>query len=193
MKKISVFCGSGIGNNSMFEEAAFLLGQTLARNKIDIVYGGACVGLMGAVANGALREGGNVIRILPTFLKVKEVAHNGLTQLHWVSNMHERKMLMNELSDGVIALPGGYGTLDELFEMLTWAQLGLHQKPIALLNVGGYFDLLIQFIQHMKEKSFLKIEHQLMLLESQDINDLLSKMRGYVAPNLGKWITKENT
>ncbi|MEJ7586376.1 MAG: TIGR00730 family Rossman fold protein [Ferruginibacter sp.] len=129
MKRITVFCGSGIGNKDVFKNAATALGKALVKRKIDLVYGGARVGLMGAIADAVLQEGGKVTGVLPRFLQAKEIAHEGLTELVLVDSMHERKMKMNELSDGVIALPGGFGTLEELFEMLTWGQLGLHKNP----------------------------------------------------------------
>ncbi len=131
MKRVTVFCGSSYGTDNLYKDQAFLLGQTLANQEIGLVYGGAKVGLMGAVADGVLSKGGEAIGVLPYFLQKKEVAHEQLTELILVETMHERKAKMNELSDGVIALPGGFGTLEELFEMLTWAQLGLHKKPIA--------------------------------------------------------------
>ena len=149
MKRISVFCGSSFGNEEKYATQAFLLGNALTQENIDLVYGGAKVGLMGAVANGILSNKGQVFGVLPNFLKSKEVAHDNLTELIIVESMHERKTKMNELCDGVIALPGGFGTLEELFEMLTWSQLGLHKKPIGILNVDGFYDLLLQFVQKM--------------------------------------------
>src|SRR5687768_1380717 len=137
MKSVAIFCGSSSGSDSIYYSQAAMLGKILAHRKIQIVYGGAKVGLMGAVADGALKEGGKVIGVLPNFLKSKEIAHTGLTDLILVESMHERKLKMHELSDGIIALPGGFGTLEELFEMLTWSQLGLHKKPIGLLNING--------------------------------------------------------
>jgi len=188
MKRVTVFCGSNFGTNKIFETEAYLLGQTLANIGIELVYGGANVGLMGAVADGALSQGGKVIGVLPDFLKGKEIAHPNLTELIIVNTMHERKNKMNELSDGVIALPGGFGTLEEFFEMLTWAQLGLHKKPIAILNTNGFFDFLNEFIQTMVDKGFLKEINQKMLLVSDNIDDLLVQMKNYVAPTVGKWI-----
>jgi uncharacterized protein (TIGR00730 family) len=155
------------------------------------VYGGANVGLMGAVADGVLSKGGKVIGVLPKFLKTKEIAHENLTELILVDTMHERKTTMHELCDGVIALPGGFGTLEEFFEMLTWGQLGLHQKPIAILNIEGFYDLLNEFVQTMVDKGFLKELNQQMLLVSDNIEELLEKMENYKAPTVGKWITKE--
>jgi uncharacterized protein (TIGR00730 family) len=192
MKRITVFCGSSSGTEEIYTSQAISLGQTLAKRNIELVYGGAKVGLMGAVADGVLKEGGKVIGVLPNFLGSKEIAHPKLTELILVDTMHERKTKMNDLSDGVIAIPGGFGTLDELFEMLTWGQLGLHKKPIAILNVDGFYDALIVFIQTAVDKGFLKPANQQMLLVSDNIDDLLDKMESYVAPTVGKWITKEN-
>ncbi len=169
------------------------MGQTLADQGIGLVYGGANVGLMGAVANGALQAGGKVIGVLPRFLQTKEIAHTGLTQLVVTETMHERKTKMNELCDGVIALPGGYGTMEELFEMLTWAQLGLHKKPIGLLNIAGFYDSLMALVQTMVEKGLLKEINRQMLLVDSDTNSLLAQMQAYVAPEVAKWITTENT
>jgi hypothetical protein len=193
MKRITVFCGSSMGTDDRFMLQATLLGQTLGKQKIELVYGGANVGLMGAVADGVLSEGGTVIGVLPDFLRSKEIAHKYLTELIIVDSMHERKTKMNELCDGVIALPGGFGTLEEFFEMLTWAQLGLHKKPIAILNIDGFYDALIVLLETMVDKGFLKEINQKMLLVSDDIDDLLNQMKNYVAPTVGKWINKETT
>ncbi|MFE3847010.1 TIGR00730 family Rossman fold protein [Flavobacterium sp. LB3P45] len=192
MKRITVFCGSSFGNEKNYELQAFLLGSVMAKKNIDLVYGGAKVGLMGAVANGVLSENGNVFGVLPRFLMSKEVAHDNLTELIIVESMHERKTRMNELSDGVIALPGGFGTLEEFFEMLTWGQLGLHKKPIGILNVDGFYDLLLQFIQKMVDSGFLKEINQKMILVSGTAEELLNKMENYTAPEVGKWIKKGN-
>jgi uncharacterized protein (TIGR00730 family) len=193
MKRITVFCGSSVGNEKIFEEQAYLLGKTLAILKIGVVYGGAKVGLMGAVANGTLENGGEVVGILPHFLAAKEIAHDRLTKLILVETMHERKTRMNDLSDGVIALPGGFGTMEEFFEMLTWAQLGLHKKPVALLNLNGFYDPLITLLQTMVDQGFLKKENQDMLLWSDNIGDLLEKMENYEGPSVEKWVTRETT
>lgn len=192
MKRITVFCGSSSGTEEIFTSKAILLGQTLAKRNIELVYGGANVGLMGAVADSVLNNGGKAIGVLPNFLRSKEIAHKQLTELILVDTMHERKTKMNDLCDGVIALPGGFGTLDELFEMLTWGQLGLHKKPIAILNVDGYFDALIVFTQTMVDKGLLKEVNQQMLLVSDSINDLLDKMENYVPPTVGKWIDQKD-
>lgn len=191
MKSITVFCGSSFGSDEIYKEQATLLGQTLAKQNIQLIYGGANVGLMGAVADGVLLEGGKAIGVLPHFLQSKEIAHQNLTELILVETMHERKTKMNDLCDGVIVLPGGYGTLEEFFEMITWAQLGLHKKPIAILNIDGFYDDLIKLVQTMVDKGFLKQINQEMLLVSDSIDALLEKMRNYQAPMVGKWISKE--
>jgi hypothetical protein len=191
MKSVTVFCGSSSGYDEIYITHAIALGKTLAQRNIQIVYGGARVGLMGAVADAALSEGGEVIGILPYFLKSKEIAHVGLTELIMVESMHERKTKMHELSDGIIALPGGFGTLEELFEMLTWAQLGLHKKPIGILNTNGFYDHLNMLLQNMVAKGFLKEINFNMLLVANDADDLLEQMNRYVAPVVGKWITED--
>jgi uncharacterized protein (TIGR00730 family) len=191
MKRVVVYCGSSPGTDDVYKSQATLLGRELAKRKIELVYGGAKVGLMGVIADAVLSEGGKVIGVLPGFLGLKEIAHEKLTELILVETMHERKTKMNELCDGAIALPGGFGTMEELFEMLTWAQLGLHKKPIALLNVGGYYDSLNNLVQTMVEKGFLKEVNQQMLLVSDNIGGLLEKMQNYVAPTVGKWISEE--
>jgi uncharacterized protein (TIGR00730 family) len=191
MKRITVFCGSSFGTEEVYKQQAILLGQTLAKQNIELVYGGANVGLMGAVADGVLGKRGKVIGVLPHFLKSKEISHEGLTELILVDTMHERKTKMNDLSDGVIALPGGFGTLEEFFEILTWGQLGLHKKPIAILNIHGFYDPLIILVQTMVDKGFLKQVNQQMLLVSDEIDELLEKMKNYIAPSVGKWISKE--
>ena len=168
-----------------------MLGQTLAKQNIQLVYGGSNTGLMKAVADGTLNEGGKVTGVLPHFLQSKEIAHKNLTELILVETMHERKTKMNELCDGVIVLPGGYGTLEEFFEMITWAQLGLHKKPIGILNINGFYDDLIRLVQTMVDKGFLKQINRDMLLISDNIDELLEKMRNYEAPSVGKWISKE--
>jgi uncharacterized protein (TIGR00730 family) len=191
MKSITVFCGSSFGSDDLYKEQATLLGQTLAKQNIQLIYGGANVGLMGAIADGVLKEGGKAIGVLPHFLQSKEIAHQNLTELILVETMHERKTKMNDLCDGVIVLPGGYGTLEEFFEMITWAQLGLHKKPIAILNIDGFYDDLIKLVQTMVDKGFLKQINQEMLLVSDSIDELLEKMKNYKAPTVGKWISKE--
>ncbi|WP_442267420.1 TIGR00730 family Rossman fold protein [Tenacibaculum sp. ZS6-P6] len=191
MNRITVFCGSSFGTDTEFKIQARKLGNQLALENIELVYGGANVGLMGEVANGTLENKGKVIGVLPKFLATKEIAHTELTQLILVESMHERKTKMNDLCDGVIALPGGFGTLEELFEMLTWGQLGLHKKPIGILNSNGYYNELISFLDTMVTKGLLKEVNRNMVLVSNDVDDLLSKMKTYKAPTVEKWITKK--
>lgn len=191
MKRITVFCGSGSGTDTAYRMQAAALGTRLAEQNIELVYGGAKIGLMGTVADAVLSNGGKVIGVLPEFLMAKEIAHSQLTELILVKSMHERKTKMNELCDGVIALPGGFGTLEELFEMLTWAQLGLHKKPIALLNTNGFYDSLVQLIHNMVEKGFVKPVNLQMLIISDNIDELLNKMKHYTAPEVGRWINEE--
>ncbi len=191
LKRITVFCGSSAGKDQQYQEQAYILGKILASRHIGLVYGGAKIGLMGAVASGVLENGGDAIGVLPHHLKSREVAHDNLTQLILVDTMHQRKAIMDELSDGVIALPGGFGTLEELFEMLTWAQLGLHKKPIALLNINGFYNELLALLQKMVDQGFLKASNQEMLMVSDDMEDLLDKMQHYEAlPAEGKWIDR---
>lgn len=179
MKSIVVFCGSGDGYNECYREAAYNLGAVLAGRHIRIIYGGAKVGLMGALADGALENDGEIIGVIPTFLKTKEVAHDALTQLVTVNSMHDRKLKMHELSDGIITLPGGWGTMEELFEMLTWSQLGLHNKPVGLLNVNGYYDALKALTNNMVTEGFLNEFVNATLLTSETIEDLLLRMENY--------------
>ncbi|MDR1557196.1 MAG: TIGR00730 family Rossman fold protein [Tannerellaceae bacterium] len=191
LKRIAVFCASAIGADEVYSRQAYELGQTLAQQGIGLVYGGARVGLMGRVADGVLAQGGEAIGVLPEFLDSREVAHDKLTRLVFVKTMHERKYRMYELSDGVITLPGSYGTMDELFEMLTWGQLGLHHKPIGLLNTNGYYDSLLAFRQTMTHEGFLKESHRDMLLVGTHAPDLLEQMRNYRPSSSGKWFTKQ--
>lgn len=187
MKRIAVYCASSSGADTRFKETAIQLGAELAKQGIELVYGGAKVGLMGAVADGTLNNGGQVIGVLPHFLAEKELAHEGLTELILVDTMHERKAKMADLCDGFITLPGGFGTMEELFEVLTWAQLGLHHKPIAILNIGGYYDSLITFVETMIAGGLLKEEYRKMLLVSDNIQDVLQQMKEYEAPVNDKW------
>lgn len=193
MKSITVFCGSSTGNNDIFKEQAYEVGKTLAERNIRLVFGGGKVGLMGAVSEGALDHGGEAIGVLPIFLKRKELEHENLTEMIIVDSMHERKMKMYELCDGVITLPGGFGTMEEFFEMVTWAQLGLHQKPIALLNTDGYYDDLLSLMENMVRKGFLQEQYKNMLLHDDEIEMLLDKMNKYKAPDVGKWMSKTAT
>jgi uncharacterized protein (TIGR00730 family) len=193
MKSISVFCGSSSGNDPIYKQHAYELGQFLAGQNIRVVYGGAKVGLMGAVADGALDSGGEVIGLLPGFLNNKELAHEHLTQLIRVNSMHERKIKMYELSDAIIALPGGFGTIDELFEILTWAQLGLHRKACGILNLNAYFDPLVEFIDNMVTSGFLKKDNKDLLLVDKTIESLYKKMLNYKPVPVRKWIEMDET
>lgn len=188
MKRMAVFCGSSAGSDPVYASEAYLLGKTLGLRKTGLVYGGASVGLMGAVADGALSVGGEVIGIIPTFLKTKEIVHDGLTALEVVDTMHQRKQRMSELSDGFIALAGGFGTLEEFFEVLTWGQLGLHTKPLGLLNTAGFYDGLIRFLDRAVSEGFLKGINRDMILVSDNTPSLLEKMEAYVPAPVGKWI-----
>lgn len=188
MKKIVVFCGSSEGNDPYILEMAYELGALLARNQITLVYGAARIGVMGRVAAGALDHQGKVIGVIPEFLKKKEVCHPGLTELIVTQSMHERKRTMYEVSDSVMALPGGFGTLEEVFEMITWAQLGLHRKPIGVLNIGGFYDELFQLLDKMVRLRFLKPEHYRMVLEDRSPGALLAKMEAYQPVPVAKWI-----
>ncbi|MCB1275763.1 TIGR00730 family Rossman fold protein [Prosthecobacter sp.] len=190
LRRICVYCGSSSGNDPMHRSAAHALGAFLSENGIGVVYGGGNVGLMGALADGALSTKGEVIGVIPQALMEKELGHGGVTELHVVSSMHERKQMMVDLSDGFIALPGGFGTLDELFETLTWLQLSFHNKPVGLLNLGGFYDGLIDFIAHMSLQGFLKPEHAACVLVESDPASLLATMTDFRPPDLGKWIEK---
>lgn len=188
MKKICVYCGSNPGITPEYLEAASHLAQALAKRNIGLVYGGAKIGLMGKIADTMLENGAEVSGVIPQFLAEKEVAHQGLTELKIVKSMHERKSLMAELSDGFIALPGGLGTLEELFEVLTWSQLGFHRKPCALLNVEQYFDHLRLFLQHAVAQEFIREPHYKMLLVEKEPDKLLDSMLAYEATATSKWI-----
>lgn len=191
MKGIVVFCGSSEGTDDAFIKDAYELGQALSKQKIDLVYGGAKIGIMGKVAQGTLDAGGTVIGVIPEFLKLKEVFHQGLSELIVTQNMHERKLKMHELSDGILMLPGGFGTLEEFFEMLTWSQLGLHPYPIAILNTNGFYDELLQMLQKMVSKGFVKNENYQAILVDDNIDVLLDKMERYQPLPVPKWMNKE--
>jgi len=182
MKSIAVFCASSTGNTEVYYDSAKSVGAFLAKGGIRIVFGGSKLGLMGAVADGALANGGEVIGVLPEFMKKKEIEHSHLTELLIVESMHERKLKMHQLSDGVIALPGGFGTFEELFEMLTWAQLGLHSKPIGILNVKGYYDKFLGLFDHMIEVGLLHESCVDRFVTDREIEGLLSKMEKFKSP-----------
>lgn len=191
MKSIVVFCGSSEGNEPEFSSDAYALGKVLAERKITMVYGGAKIGIMGQVAQGALEANGKVIGVIPEFLKTREVYHRSLTELIITQNMHERKLKMHELSEGIIMLPGGFGTLEEFFEMLTWGQLGLHQYPIGILNTNGFYDDLLKMMKSLVDKGFVKKLNFDMILVDTSIAGLLQKMESYAPPEITKWVQKE--
>ena len=191
LEKICVFCGSSDGNDVAITLAAEQLGRLLAEREITLVYGAAKIGVMGSIAQSVLDQHGKVIGIIPEFLQKKEVVHLGLTQLITTTNMHDRKLKMQEVSDGFIAMPGGLGTLEELFEILTWLQLGLHSKPIGLLNVNGFYDDLLQLFENMVRKGFVSMENYEMLLVDSEANRLLDKMVQFKAPEIPHWLNTE--
>ncbi|NQZ44536.1 MAG: TIGR00730 family Rossman fold protein [Flavobacteriaceae bacterium] len=190
MQHLVVFCGSNPGNDPEYGAQAFALGKQLALTGIGLVYGGGKVGLMGKVAEGSLQHGGKVLGVIPDFLKRKEVHHEGLQELIVVKSMHERKLLMHERSDGIVMLPGGFGTFEEFFEMLTWAQLGLHQKPIGILNTSGFFNELLVLFDQMVAKGFVKKVHKSMIIVSDEPEELLAKMQDYRPQHTDKWMNK---
>jgi hypothetical protein len=191
MKSIVVFCGSSEGVNVVYASNAYELGETFAKKNIQLVYGGAKIGIMGKVAEGALTNGGKVIGVIPEFLTLKEVFHEGLTELIVTQNMQQRKLKMHDLSDGIIMLPGGFGTLEEFFEMLTWSQLGLHQYPIGILNTNGFYDPLLKMMQQMVTEGFVKNDNLNTILVDTNIENLLEKMKQYQPLPTPKWIKKE--
>jgi len=190
LRRVAVFSGSRPGARPSYAEDAARLGRTLATRGIGLVYGGASVGLMGAVANAVIAAGGETVGVIPRGLAAKEIAHEGLTELRVVETMHERKAMMAELSDGFIALPGGFGTFDELFEIVTWAQIGIHRKPVALLDTEGYFQPLRALVRRAVEEGFALPEHADLFLFDGDPDRLLASMSTYAPPALGpKWMT----
>jgi uncharacterized protein (TIGR00730 family) len=191
MKRVLVFCGSSPGARPEYAAAADELGRLIAERGLGLVYGGASVGLMGAVADGALAAGGAVIGVIPRQLVEHEIAHPGLSDLREVSTMHERKALMAELSDAVIALPGGTGTLDELFELFTWSQLGLHRMPIGVLDVAGYWRPLLAMLDHMVAERMLRAEHRDTLLVSASAAEMLDALEGYEHRATDKWLDRQ--
>lgn len=193
MKKIAVFCGSSNGALPSYKEGAIKLGKELARRDITLVYGGASVGIMGTVADAVLEAGGQVIGVIPKMLEDREISHRNLTELIIVDSMHERKTKMVELADGFVALPGGPGTLEEFFEVFTWAQLGLHQKPCGILNVDHYYDLLISFFDQMNEQQFLQDKYRSIVLVDSDPAHLIEKFNTYIPPTVKTYINEDQT
>lgn len=184
MRKIAVFCGSSNGSSETYIKSAKILGKELAKREITLVYGGASVGIMGAVADSVLEAGGQVIGVMPSFLDEREISHKNLSELIIVNSMHERKAKIADLVDGFIALPGGPGTLEEFFEVFTWAQIGLHQKPIGLLNINHYYEPLLSFINHMAKEQFLHEKYRTMALVDTDPKGLLDKFHTYKPPTI---------
>jgi len=192
MRSICVYCGSSPGRQEAYASAARELAEVLVEQNIKLVYGGASVGIMGLLADSVLRLGGQAVGVIPEALQRKEVAHAKLTELHITQSMHERKTLMAELSDGFIALPGGIGTLKEIFEIWTWAQLGFHRKPCGLLNIAGYFDALTAFLNHSVKEQFVKDAHRSMLIVEHEPKALLSRFKSYRPPTHQKWIKESD-
>lgn len=191
MKSIAVFCGASLGNDEQIVSTAYTLGETLAKQNITLVYGAAKIGIMGQVANGATDANGTIIGVIPEFLKTKEIVHNKLSELIVTTNMHDRKVLMYEKSDGFMIIPGGFGTMDEFFEIATWGQLGLHTKPIGILNINGYYDALIAQCDTMVARGFLKQEHRDAIVIDITIEGLLEKMNNFKPLPAPKWLKKE--
>lgn len=190
LNKVCVYCGSSSGKDPVFLQAARSMGEEIARRHLTLVYGGGRVGLMGAVARTVLEKGGEVIGVIPKALEEQELAFHDLLELHVVNSMHERKALMAELSDGFIALPGGYGTIEEIFEVLTWVQLGIHAKPCGLLNTGGYYDRLLDFLDHAVAQNFVHQPHRDLFLQAVDPGELLDSFEAYqpVLMNKAEWV-----
>jgi uncharacterized protein (TIGR00730 family) len=193
MKNICVYCGSSPGRLPAYAEGARALGRALVARDLGLVYGGASIGLMGLVADTVLQLGGRVVGVIPQALALKEVAHPSLTELHVTQSMHERKTLMAELSDGFIAMPGGIGTFEELFEIWTWAQLGIHAKPCGLLNVAGYYDGLTSFLDHATHEQFMKPAHRALLLVESQAPALLDRFADYQPPSVKKWLEADES
>lgn len=188
MKRIAVFCGSSTGASKIYIEEAIALGKELARRDLELVFGGSCIGLMGALADSMVEEGGKVFGVLPDFLQEKEIAHPHLSELIVVKSMHERKAKMTELADGFITLPGGAGTMEEFFEIFTWAQLGLHKKPLGILNINHYYDPLVGLINHMANAEFLQEQYRNIAIIDSNPAQLLDKFSTYTPPGIKTFI-----
>lgn len=191
MQAILVYCGANPGTKPIYKKTAEKLGKVFAENNIRLIYGGGSVGLMGIVADSVLANNGQVTGIIPHFLDRMEVGHKNLPEMHKVETMHERKALMEKLCDGIITLPGGYGSMDELFEILSWSQLGLHQKPVGLLNVNGFYDHLLKQLDVMVEEGFLKAENRALVIVADNIEELMDKMSNFKASYHEKWLNRE--
>lgn len=193
MNRVCVYCGSNPGRLPDYREVAAQLGRELVKRDLALVYGGASIGVMGAVADAVLENGGEVIGVIPQSLATREVAHTRLSELIVVTSMHERKALMADLADGFVALPGGWGTFEEIFEILTWAQLGIHSKPCGLLNIANYFDHLALFLQHAMDERFVREEYKPMIIMEQEPALLLDRFSTYQPPQVRKWIGPDET
>ena len=192
MKTICVYCGSSDKMSDEYLQAARQMGGVIARHRFSLAYGAGCTGMMGAVADGALEAGGEVIGVIPRVFNTPTLMHNGLTRLEIVENMHTRKQRLVDISDAFIALPGGYGTFEELFEVLTWSQIGLHNKPVGILNVQHYYDTLLSAIDHAREEGFMYAEHQSLFVCAEQPDDLLRMLVGYQYPDgMERWLTRE--
>jgi len=192
MKSIAIYCGSSDRINGEYLTQARAMGAAAAQSGLQVIYGAGSTGMMGEVANGALEAGGEVIGIMPEIFDTPQLAHNGLTRYEVVPDMHSRKGMIADLADGFIALPGGYGTMDEFFEILTWSQIGIHHKPIGLLNTHGYFDSLLKFLDEVEEKGFAYKEHRQLFHADREPGDLLAWMKGYSPPEgLEKWVERD--
>jgi uncharacterized protein (TIGR00730 family) len=192
MKSICIFCGANFNDNPLLTEAIEQLAQVMVSRDLTLIFGGGRVGVMGMIADAIMKKGGKAIGVIPEFLMNKEVGHTGLTELHVVQNMHQRKQMMNDLCDGIMTLPGGFGTLEEFFEVLTWLQLGLHQKPIGILNVNGFYDFLLKQMDVMVEQRFLKPVNRQLVLTSTDPIELVSLMENFKAEPDDVWFKDRN-
>jgi uncharacterized protein (TIGR00730 family) len=192
MKRICVYCGSNPGLRKEYADAAVAVGEALAKRGLGLIYGGGAVGLMGIVADAALARGAQVIGVIPEKLMLKEIAHMGVSEMFVTKTMHERKALMTDLADGFIALPGGIGTFDELFESWTWGQLGYHRKPFGLLNVADYYTPLVSFLDHVTEQGFMRAEHRAALMVETFVEPLLDRFATFTPPELPKWLARED-
>jgi uncharacterized protein (TIGR00730 family) len=190
VKNLCVFCGSQFGNRPEYEVAARLLGLELAGRGIRLIYGGGRVGLMGVVADAVMAAGGEVVGVIPEFLMQKEIGHVGLTELHVVDSMHSRKAKMAELADGFVALPGGFGTFEEFFEVLTWAQLGMHNKPVGLLDVADFYLPMVAFLRHSAAQGFIRNDHLSLIVHAREPEDLIQRLSGYQAVTVPKWLDR---
>lgn len=192
MKRVCVFCGASNGGRPTYVKTAYDFGKGLAERGLELVYGGGNVGLMGAVADGCVEGGGKVIGVIPSSLQDKELAHNTLTELHVVKTMHERKAMMADFADAFVALPGGFGTLDELCEIVTWAQLGFHQKPIGMLNHGGFYDGFLAFIDHASAEGFISSRMREVIVVKPEVTELLDVLVTYQPPQVDRWIERKD-